>query len=90
MSSGLTAVPQYVIPLALDGGDYSHSGSAPTSFNLIDAYNMTDRIGLLNDFVAAVPLSSPPSATLFTGALRYLREYTAKCSITRISVMRSQ
>ena len=83
--SNLTVAPWNMIPLALDGGDYGHSDGAPASFNIIDASNITDHIGLLNVLIAALPLLSPaPSATLFTEALQYTREDAAKRFTTQI------
>jgi len=62
-----------------------------TSFNLIDPSNMADRAGLLNVFIAAVPLLSPAlSATLFTEALQYTREDAVGRSTTQSSAMHPQ
>jgi len=80
--SNLTVAPWNLTPLVLDGGD---CGGAPTSFNVIEASNIMDHIGLLNILIAAVPLLSPnPSATLFTGALLYAREGVAKHITTEV------
>jgi len=68
----LTVAPWNTAPLALDGGDYGHSGGAPTFFNVIETSNIMDHIGLLNVLIAALPLLSPnQSATLFTEVLQH-------------------
>ena len=77
--SNLPVAPWNAAPLVLDGGDYGHSGGAPTSFNVIETSNIMDHIGLLNVLIAVVPLLSPiPSATLFTEALLYTGEDATK------------
>jgi len=66
----LTVAPWNTAPLTLDGGDYGHSGGAPTAFNVIETSNIMDHIGLLNVLIAVLPLLSPnQSTTLFTEAL---------------------
>ena len=77
--SNLPVAPWNVDRLVLDGGDYSHDGGAPTSFNVIETSNIMDHIGLLNVLITALPLLSPaPSATLFTEALLYTGEDPTK------------
>jgi len=72
MPPNLTVAPWNTAPLTLDGGDYGHSGGAPTAFNVIETSNIMDHIGLLNVLIAVLPLLSPSqSATLFTEALLY-------------------
>jgi hypothetical protein len=57
-------------PLELDGGAYA-THTAPISFNVIDTSNLIDHIGLMNVLITVAPLlSSHPSSTLFTEALR--------------------
>jgi len=79
MPQNLTVAPWNTAPLVLDGGDYGHSGGAPTFFNVIETSNIMDHVGLLNVLVSALPLLSPnPSATLFTEALLYTGEDATK------------
>ena len=75
----LTVAPWNTAPLVFDGGDYDHSGGAPTAFNVIETSNLLDHVGLLNILIVALPLlSHNPSATLFTEALLYTGEDPAK------------
>jgi hypothetical protein len=77
--SNFPVAPWSTAPLLLDGGDYDHSGHAPTSFNVVETSNIMDHIGLLNLLTAVLPLLSPaPSATLFTEALIYTGEDATK------------
>ncbi|KAF8885785.1 hypothetical protein BD779DRAFT_1673505 [Infundibulicybe gibba] len=47
--------------------DYSDTGSAPSSFNVIDTSNLSDRLGMLNLLTACLPLLQvSASATLQT------------------------
>ena len=77
--SNPTVAPWNTAPLVLDGGDYSHNDSVPTSFNIIETSNIMDHVGLLNVLIAALPLLSPnPSTTLFTEALLFTGEDATK------------
>ena len=56
--------------LILDGEDYTTTGKAPLSFNVIDTSNLMDHIGAINLLVAASPLLDRSlSATLYTESL---------------------
>ena len=59
-------------PLILSSRDYSPGSavSAPLHFNVIDAAELVEEVGLLNILLATLPiLSRTPSSTLYTDAL---------------------
>lgn len=59
-------------PLILSSRDYNLNSvsSAPLRFNVIDAADLIEEVGLLNILLAAIPLlSKTPSSTLYTDAL---------------------
>jgi hypothetical protein len=59
-------------PLILNPRDYSLNSvsPAPLHFNVIDAADLTEEVGLLNILLVATPLlSQSPSSTLYTDAL---------------------
>ncbi|KAJ7281908.1 hypothetical protein C8J57DRAFT_1056186 [Mycena rebaudengoi] len=53
--------------LVLDGGDYEGGSCAPTRFDVIEASNLADHVGLLNILISTVPLLAQNStSTLYT------------------------
>lgn len=66
-------------PLVIDSEDYSPSGSAPRSFNVIDTSTLTDHVGAINVLTAASPLLNKTiSSTLYTETMASQTEITMK------------
>ncbi|KAI1821154.1 hypothetical protein F4861DRAFT_482569 [Xylaria intraflava] len=73
-SANMPRGQQHPYPLVLNPSAYGPDGYAPSSFDIIDTSNLSDRIGALNLLVAASPLLKDASqSTLYLEALVEMR-----------------
>jgi hypothetical protein len=62
--------PYHLEPLVVDSEDYTVTGDAPLSFNVIETSNLMDHVGAINLLVAASPLlDSDAISTMYTESL---------------------